>query len=178
MKQHKAVFLDRDGTIIHDRDYLAGPEDVELLPGAAAALRLLQQAGYLLVVVSNQSGVARGYFDDAAVARVQARVDEVLAGHGVTLDTFKYCPHGPDDACACRKPLPGMFLEAIEELDIDVTQCAAIGDKARDAAAGEAAGCPRNIVIGGDDRYEVAGTLLEAAQRLLDASACAGGREQ
>jgi D-glycero-D-manno-heptose 1,7-bisphosphate phosphatase len=155
----KAVFLDRDGTIIEDKHYLADPAGVVLLPGAVEALRLLQEAGYLLIVISNQSGVGRGYFSEEAVAAVQQRVEELLGEEGVTLDAFKYCPHGPDEGCACRKPKPGMLLEVAAKFDVTLSESASIGDRTRDAEAGLAAGCATNIVLGSVE----SGSPLESA---------------
>jgi D-glycero-D-manno-heptose 1,7-bisphosphate phosphatase len=130
----KAVFLDRDGTLIEERDYLSDPEDVCLVSGAAEALTLLQDAGFALVVVTNQSGIARGYYsldDYAAVAR---RLDELLARHGITLDASLFCPHHPQftGECHCRKPSTGMHREASERLGLDPSISFFIGDKIRD----------------------------------------------
>ena len=137
----RAVFLDRDGTIIVDRGYLADPDGVALLPGAVTALRTLRARGYALVVVSNQSGIARGLIRPDEHARVAARVVELLASEGVPLDAAYYCPHGPDDGCACRKPAPGMLRQAAEAHCIDLTASLMVGDKASDLEAGRAAGC-------------------------------------
>lgn len=143
-----AAFLDRDGTIIEDRGYLGDPAGVTLLPGAVDALRALRDAGYLLIVITNQSGIARGIFSAGDLARVNARMRELLAAEGVTLDGLYFCPHGPDDACACRKPLPGMLHAAAEEHGIDLAASVSIGDQPRDAQAGAAAGCRCNVLLG------------------------------
>lgn len=137
----RAVFLDRDGTIIRDGHYLADPAGVELLAGAASALRELAKAGFKLVVVSNQSGLARGIITPAAHDAVHARFVELLAAEGVALDAVYYCAHGPDDGCACRKPLPGMIARAIADHGIDAADSFMIGDKRSDIEAGRAAGC-------------------------------------
>lgn len=137
----RAVFLDRDGTIIHDGHYLADPAGVRLLDGAAAALRTLAAAGFKLVVVSNQSGLARGIIAPAAHEAVHARFVEVLAAEGVTLDAVYYCAHGPDDDCACRKPRAGMITRYVAEQNIDPAGSFMIGDKPSDIEAGRAAGC-------------------------------------
>lgn len=136
-----AVFLDRDGTIIEDLGYLSDPADVRLLPGVGAALRLLAEGGFLLVIVTNQSGVGRGMFDRASVDRVNARLAETLRREGVALDGVYVCPHGPEDDCACRKPAPGLMLEAARALGIDLEASYMVGDKASDAEAGRRAGC-------------------------------------
>ena len=170
---HKAVFLDRDGTIIEDKHYLADPAGVVLLPGVVEALRLLQDAGYLLIVVSNQSGVGRGYFSEESMAAVQQRVEELLDEEGIVLDAFKYCPHSPDDRCACRKPKPGMLLEAAAEFDVALPESASIGDRTRDAEAGLAAGCAPNIVLGpvdSDAPLQSAPDIHAAAKRIVGQS--------
>jgi len=144
---NKAVFLDRDGTVIRDHSYLAEVERVELLPGAGAALARLRAAGYLLVIVTNQSGVGRGYFSAELVDRQHERLRELLDAQGVKVAGFRYCPHAPEDACECRKPLPGMLLSAAAEFDIRLGDSFMVGDKLSDIAAGRAAGC-RTVAIG------------------------------
>ncbi len=143
-----AVFLDRDGTLIPDEGYLADASRVRLIPGVAPALRALAASGKLLVVVSNQSGVARGLIKSEEVAAVHARVVELLAAEGVHLDAAYHCEHGPDDGCACRKPRPGMLLRAAAEHPIDLRRSLMVGDKPSDVAAGEAAGCKALLFTG------------------------------
>lgn len=135
-----AAFVDRDGTLIVERNYLGDPAGVELIPGAAAALKALKSAGYELVMLTNQSGVARGYFDMAAVARVHARLNELLAAEGAALDAVYTCPHAPGDACACRKPLPGMAEQAAADLGLDLSRSLVFGDKAADLGVAHAVG--------------------------------------
>jgi len=144
----KAVFLDRDGTLIVDRVYLCNPEGVELLPGAEKALERLQAKGFLLLVVSNQSAVARGICTTGQVDAVNARMAELFGRAGVRFASIRYCPHMPDAGCACRKPAPGMLLDAAAEHDIDLDRSAIVGDKETDVAAGVAAGCGLNILLG------------------------------
>lgn len=144
----RAVFLDRDGTLIEDRGYLADPTGVRLVEGAARALARLRGGGWLLVVVSNQSGLARGLIRPDQHERVHARFVEALAAEGASLDASYYCLHGPADGCACRKPAPGMLREAARAHDIDLTASLMVGDKASDVEAGRAAGC-RTAVLGG-----------------------------
>jgi D-glycero-D-manno-heptose 1,7-bisphosphate phosphatase len=138
---NRAVFLDRDGTIIEDRHYLADPDGVSLLDGVAAALAGFRARGFRLVVVSNQSGVARGLISREAHERVAARTVEVVARAGIALDGAYYCFHGPDDGCDCRKPKPGLLQRAARDLDIDLTASLVIGDKTSDTRAGRAVGC-------------------------------------
>lgn len=136
-KRRAAAFIDRDGTVIRNAHYLSDPEAVELLPGAAAALRRLQQAGYLLILVSNQSGLARGYFSPADLQAVHRRLEEELAAAGVVLDGYYYCPHGPDDPdCHCRKPAVGMLAQACRDFAIDLGHAVVIGDSACDVQLG------------------------------------------
>lgn len=126
------VFLDRDGTIIEDRHFLADPAGVSLCPGAAEGLRRLQQAGRRLVVISNQSGVGRGLFSEDAVRAVNERMVALLREAGVTLDGIYWCPHAPDSNCDCRKPKPGQIHRAVRELGGDLRGACVIGDRAAD----------------------------------------------
>jgi D-glycero-D-manno-heptose 1,7-bisphosphate phosphatase len=141
MPSRRAVFLDRDGTIIHDRGYPRDPALVELLPGAANGLTILRERGLLLVVVSNQSGLARGLVTPAEAKAVHRRFLTCLAEQGLVLDGVYYCPHGPDEDCSCRKPAPGLILQAAAELKIDLSRSFMTGDKRSDVEAGIRAGC-------------------------------------
>jgi D-glycero-D-manno-heptose 1,7-bisphosphate phosphatase len=136
----RAVFLDRDGTVIADHGYLRDPEQVELLPGAAAALATFADDGFLLIVVSNQSGIGRGWISPAEARAVDRRFVEALRRDGVSLDGVYYCPHAPQDGCACRKPRPGLLLQAAHEHTIDPERSIMIGNAASDMGAGKAAG--------------------------------------
>jgi len=131
---HRAVFLDRDGTIVQDPGFLHEPGKVRLLPGAAAAIRRLNDAGWLVVTVSNQSGIARGLYDAAAYAAVQRRLVELLAQSGARLDGAYYCPHHPDvtGPCDCRKPRLGLFRDAAAALDVDLARSYWVGDRLSD----------------------------------------------
>lgn len=151
----KAVFLDRDGTIIEDRGYVRDPDDVALLPGAAEAIRKLADAGNLIVVVSNQSGVARGLFDEAALDRVHQRMEELLREHHAPLHGVYYCPYldGPEavvdtyrQKSELRKPGDGMLRQAAQELDIDLAKSWMIGDSPTDVQAGASAGCQTILI--------------------------------
>jgi D-glycero-D-manno-heptose 1,7-bisphosphate phosphatase len=139
-QQRRFVVLDRDGTIIEEREYLSQPEQVALLPGVGAALRELQQTGFGVVVITNQSGVGRGIFDQAQLQRVHERLGKLLKREGVHLDGLYVCPHKPDDDCACRKPKLGLLRKAAEELGFDLASCIVIGDKPCDIEMGHAAG--------------------------------------
>lgn len=143
-----AVFLDRDGTIIHDAHYLADPAGVRLLPGAGEAIARLNAAGIPAVVVTNQSGIGRGYFSEADFLAVQARVEELLAAEGAKIDAVYHCPHAPDaePPCDCRKPAVGLFLRAAEEHGLDPARSWYVGDRLRDLAPVERLG-GRGILV-------------------------------
>lgn len=141
-----AALLDRDGTIIVERDYLSDPALVALEAGAAAGLRAMAAAGYALVVLTNQSGIARGYFDRAAADAVNARVAELLAAEGVTIEGWYVCPHAPGDGCDCRKPRPGLALQAAAALGLDLARSWMIGDKRSDIALADAIGA-RGVLV-------------------------------
>ncbi|MBX6363293.1 MAG: HAD family hydrolase [Gemmatimonadetes bacterium] len=136
------MFLDRDGTLIEERHYLADPDGVVLLPGAAAGLRALRELGYALVVVTNQSGIARGLFTEADFHRVQLRLEALLAAEGVRLDGVYMCPHHPEHGgpCECRKPGLGLYRRAIAELGVDASASLFVGDRATDIEPARAFG--------------------------------------
>lgn len=140
------VLLDRDGTIIYDRHYLADPAGVELLPGAAAGLRRLRELGCGLIVVTNQSGLGRGFFDESTLDRIHDRMRELLAAENVTLDAIYFCPHTDDDACDCRKPQPGLALQAARDFALDLKSCYLVGDKCVDINLGRAVGASSILV--------------------------------
>jgi D,D-heptose 1,7-bisphosphate phosphatase len=147
-----AVFLDRDGTLIEDREYLSDPAGVRLLPGVADGLRRLREAGFALVVVTNQSGIGRGWMTEADYRSVAAELDRQLAERGVSLDAAYFCPAAPAadprDDHPDRKPAPGMLLRAGRDLDLDLSCSFVIGDAPRDLIAGERAGCRAGILMG------------------------------
>ncbi len=130
------LFLDRDGVIIVDKDYLSDPDAVELVPGAGAAMARAARAGRLLVGLSNQSGFGRGYFGQAELDAVMKRVEAELAREGVVLDGLYYCPHAPDQGCRCRKPGPGLLEEASASFAWEAGRTWVIGDKASDVELG------------------------------------------
>ncbi len=143
----KAVFLDRDGTIIEDPGYLSDPDEVTLLPGVELAIKSLSQAGYLVVVVTNQSGIARGMFTEETLDLIHDRLRELLHEKGARIDGMYYCPFLPEGSVEqyavesdLRKPKPGMLLEAADELDIDLQRSWMVGDSPRDVEAGQRAG--------------------------------------
>ena len=146
---NKAFFIDRDGVIVVETDYLGHPDDVEIIQGTADALKAIKAGGYLAIIVSNQSGVARGYYNDDDVKAVNCRIAELLAEQGAAIDAFYHCPHHPEFSgeCNCRKPEPGMLLTAAEEHQVDLTQSYMIGDKLSDVEAGRRAGCVDSVLI-------------------------------
>jgi D-glycero-D-manno-heptose 1,7-bisphosphate phosphatase len=152
-----AVFLDRDGTLNEDFGYVHRFEDFRWLPGAKDAIRRLNAAGVYVFVVTNQSGVARGLFEEDAVAALHARMREALHEVGAGIDDFRYCPHHPDvgigpyrRVCTCRKPAPGMILDLIAHWPIDKARSVMVGDKAIDVEAGRAAGITAEMVRSGE----------------------------
>ncbi len=167
--RQRAVFLDRDGTLIVDKPYLGAPDDVEILPGVVEGLRLLQNADYMLIVTTNQSGVARGYFDVAAVGRVHDRINCLLAAHGVQIIAYYFCPHHVDGcvepwigSCLCRKPGPGMLWQAAADWSIDLARCWIVGHDGLDLDAGRAPVCGC-FVVGTENGI----CLVEAAQTIV-----------
>lgn len=140
------VLLDRDGTINVERHYLSDPDQLELYPGVGEALARLRQLGYGLVVVTNQSGIARGYFDLETLARIHDKLRALLKDFGVSIDGIYLCPHGPDEDCDCRKPLPGMVAQAVAELGFDPARAIMVGDKAVDVELGHAVGAAAILV--------------------------------
>ncbi|WP_019832298.1 D-glycero-alpha-D-manno-heptose-1,7-bisphosphate 7-phosphatase [Sphingomonas sp. PR090111-T3T-6A] len=177
MSGRPAVLLDRDGTIIVERDYLSDPALVELETGAVEGLRALAEAGFVLAVLTNQSGIGRGYFDLMAAKAVNARVAELLAAEGIVIAGWYLCPHAPDEECDCRKPRPGMARQAAEELGLDLARSWVIGDKSSDVGLADAVGARSILVTTGHGRKDeaamraqgvpVCATLVEAAGLIL-----------
>ena len=137
----RAIFLDRDGTVIQDVGYPRDPNQVQLLPGVADALKRLQEHGFALVVVSNQSGIGRALVTIEEASAVHARFVDVLKAHGITLNGAYYCPHSPEADCRCRKPATELFHTAEDELDLELYRSFMVGDKPSDTQAGRRAGC-------------------------------------
>ncbi|EEF15720.1 D,D-heptose 1,7-bisphosphate phosphatase [Actinobacillus minor 202] len=151
---NKAIFLDRDGTINIDHDYVHKIDDFQFIEGVGKALKQLQDKGYLLVIVTNQSGIARGYFSEEQFHQLTEWMDWSLdEDYGVVLDGIYYCPHHPEgkgeyrEVCDCRKPNAGMFLQAIKDLNIDPAKSYMVGDKLEDLLAAEAAGVKTKVLV-------------------------------
>jgi D-glycero-D-manno-heptose 1,7-bisphosphate phosphatase len=189
----RTVFLDKDGTLIEDLPYNVDPRRIRLAPGSREAIELLARAGYRFAIVTNQSGVARGYFDMTDLAEVEAHLGSVIRGLGGELAGFYVCPHLPEGVnefaveCDCRKPAPGLIHRGARELAVDPSASWFIGDTWMDVCAGRAAGC-RTILVGPDvvqipswpaDRHPdfTARDLLGAARIVLAEDAKAGVRD-
>ncbi|GAB64295.1 MAG: D-glycero-beta-D-manno-heptose 1,7-bisphosphate 7-phosphatase [Candidatus Jettenia sp.] len=181
MKKRKAVFLDRDGTVIVHKPYLNSPDQLLLLPNAAQGIRLFNEEGYLVIVITNQSGIARGFFDEKCLELIHKKMTDVLRNEGAMIDDIYYCPHYKEGMiqqytkdCDCRKPKIGMFLEAARQYHIDFSQSLMIGDSEVDIRAGKNAGCKcvlikdskesQNTTIAVADTDYVVKDLLEAAR--------------
>jgi len=155
MGENKAVFLDRDGTINEEVGFIDDPEKLKLIPKAGEALKKLKDAGFLLVVVTNQSGIARGYITEEKLKEVHRRLRKLLSSYGVVLDGIYYCPHHPEglppyrENCPCRKPAPGMILKAKEELGINISSSFVVGDKPEDIELGKKLGMKTVLVLTG-----------------------------
>lgn len=145
----RAVFLDRDGVLMEDANYVGQIERVVLIPGAPLALRRLREAGFRLFIVTNQSGVARGYFSREAVEQIHTHLNDQFARAGVAVDRYYVCPHHPEDNCDCRKPKPRFLLEAARDYQLDLAQCYMIGDRITDIQTGRNAGTRTILVLTG-----------------------------
>lgn len=181
-KKNSAVFLDRDGTINEEVGYLSRLDQLKLIPGTPEAIRLINEAGMMTVVVTNQSGVARGYFTEDFVETVHERINAMLQEKGARIDRFYFCPHHPvygngpyKIACSCRKPESGLFLRASEELDIDLARSYVVGDMLKDIDAGKRVGTRGVLVRTGygqnisqtDKPVYIAEDVLDAVQWIL-----------
>jgi D-glycero-D-manno-heptose 1,7-bisphosphate phosphatase len=182
IREDRAVFLDRDGTINLDHGYVFRAADFQFIVGAREAIRKLKDAGYLVIVVTNQAGIARGLYDEADLHELHRHLDRELATYGTAIDAYYYCPHHPEEGrepylrdCACRKPLPGMLLQAAADFSLKLDSSFLVGDKRSDIQAGVAAGC-RSILVqtgygsGPDDLppdIPQVADLMEAAHLIL-----------
>ena len=167
-RMNKAIFLDRDGTLNIDYGYVHEIDNFKFIDGAIDALRELKKMGYMLVLVTNQSGIARGYFSEDQFLQLTEWMDWSLAEQDVDLDGIYYCPHHPEgkgeykEDCDCRKPKPGMLLQAIKELKIDPTQSIMVGDKVEDLKAGIGAKVKMNVLV------RTGKTVTEEGERVAD----------
>ena len=170
----KAVFLDRDGTLNIDHGYVHKIDDFQFIEGSIDALKALKEMGYLLVLVTNQSGIARGYFSEDQFLQLTEWMDWSLADRGVDLDGIYYCPHHPEgkgeykEECECRKPKPGMLMKAAKDFNVDLEKSWMIGDGENDVLAGKNAGC-KTVLIGNRDYQQdyTVSSLKEFIDRML-----------
>lgn len=183
-----AIFLDRDGTLIEDAGYLSDPAGIKFLPGSLEALKMFREAGLKVALISNQSGVARGFFEEETVLAIQEEIAVRASEAGAFIDAMYFCPHHPEGkigryrrSCACRKPEPGMILEAARDLGVDLARSFLLGDKVSDMEAAKRAGCRAVLVCSGEGRETleilktrgefpelVADDLMEAARLILE----------
>jgi D-glycero-D-manno-heptose 1,7-bisphosphate phosphatase len=164
--RRRLALIDRDGTIIVDKVYLSDPAGIDFTPGAIEGLRLLRDAGFVLVLITNQSGIARGFFDARTLERIHDRLKSMLAAEGLRLEAIYFCPHSPDDGCDCRKPAPGMVNQAMRDLGFRPSDTVLIGDSDADMGAAAAAGVKRvRVGAGGFTPVGAACDFLEAARR-------------
>jgi D-glycero-D-manno-heptose 1,7-bisphosphate phosphatase len=154
----KAIFIDKDGTLIPDIPYNVNPNLVTLQDNAVKGLRLLQDEGYLLLIISNQAGVAHGYFSENSLIAIKQKIESLLTTNDLILSGFYYCPHHPEGKvekyainCQCRKPLPGMILQAAKEHNINLSESWMIGDILNDVEAGARAGCHTVLINNGNE---------------------------
>lgn len=147
MRLKRAIFLDRDGTLNFDSGYLHRIEDWRWLPGAIEGLQAFHKAGFLLVVTTNQSGIGRGYYTQSELTRLEQWVNAQLLPYGCPIDAWFHCPHLPESGCQCRKPAPGMILDAASRMNIDTSLSWMLGDKGIDVEAGLRAGCRTGLIL-------------------------------
>jgi len=159
----KLLILDRDGVINHDSDaYIKSPEEWTPIPGSVEAIARLHRDGYHVIVVTNQSGVARGLFDLNVLSKIHNKMLEAVRAAGGQIEAIFFCPHGPDDGCACRKPLPGMFEEIGDRMKTNLQGVFAVGDSERDAIAARAVGArPVMVRTGKGERTLKKSTVLQ-----------------
>lgn len=169
------LFLDRDGTLMEDPGYVSHPDQVRLVPGIAATLKRFREAGYALVIVTNQSGIGRGLYTWDDYDAVAARLEALLAAEGVAFDAVLACGHAPDEGCGWRKPAPGMIREAATMLALDLRRSLLVGDKLSDLEAAAAAGLPRAVHVasgqGARERTRVSAGKPAIALDLIDSLA-------
>ena len=151
----KAVFLDRDGTINEEVNYLSRIEQVKILPNSAKAIKLLNDNGFKIIIITNQSGVARGYFSIERLEEINNHLKNELLKENAIIDAIYYCPHHPDDLCQCRKPKTGLIERARDEHDVDLSSSFVIGDKILDLETGRKMGCKTILVLTGYGSDEV-----------------------
>jgi len=163
MKKNRAVFLDRDGTLCEEVGYLDSVEQMRLIPGSAQAVRLLNRRGFKVIVVTNQSGVARGFFPESRLEELHAELRRQLSKEGAHLDAIYYCPHHPEEGyppylqeCQCRKPAPGLLLQAAADLNLDLPSSYMVGDHFSDVECGQRIGAEAILLLTGHGQETLA----------------------
>ncbi len=173
MKSQKAVFLDRDGVINEDNEYVGKVEDFIFVKGIFRALKKLQERGYKLFIITNQSGIGRGYYTEEDYKEITEYMLNEFEKNNITIEKVYFCKHTPEDNCNCRKPKPGMILQASKEFNIDLKNSWVIGDKLSDVEAGENVGCKTILINSGyvkDSTRKKFKDLYEAGEFILDNS--------
>jgi len=143
---NRAVFVDRDGTINVNYGYISSPDEFKMYPNVAKGLRLLHEKGFKIIVITNQSGIARGYFSKEKLDVIHNKMKDELSQENVEVDAIYFCPHHPDEKCNCRKPQPGLLQQAIKDFDIDIGKSFFIGDRMLDVEAGRKVGCKTVLI--------------------------------
>ena len=152
---HKAVFIDRDGTINQNIGYIDHPDDFHMYPGVVEGIKLLKKYGYKIIVVTNQSGIGRGYFVKEHLDEIHHKMNNEFSDNGTAVDAIYFCPHHPDENCSCRKPKTGLFEQAVEDLDINIEESFIIGDRMLDMEAGDKIGCTTVLVPEDKEKIDI-----------------------
>lgn len=164
----RVLFLDRDGVLnVEGGKHITHPDDLHLLPGSAEAVARLTACGWQVFVYTNQSGVGRGYMTMSDLDAIHDRLIGLMEAAGGKIEQIYACPHGPEDGCSCRKPKPGLLFRAAEEHSLNLTDCCAVGDSARDIAAGHAAGCRTILVLSGHTKVYDPATFPQPLPELV-----------
>lgn len=164
-----AIVLDRDGVINHDSDdYIKSPDEWQPIDGSLEAIARLHKAGIKVIVATNQSGIARGLYDESTLSMIHAKMNALITEAGGELTAIYYCPHGPDDGCDCRKPLPGLIQQMAQDLNINPAGIPIVGDSVRDLVAGEAVGCRPVLVRTGKGLRSLASGKVEPQTPVYD----------
>lgn len=148
---NKAIFFDKDGTLIHDVPYNVNPELIRFKEYVFESVKLLQQNGFLIIIISNQPGIGLGYFMESDLMRVKEKIENSFWQHEITLNGFYFCPHTPGEECNCRKPKPGLILKAAHDLNIELSESWMVGDILNDVEAGKRAGCKAILIDNGNE---------------------------
>lgn len=148
---NKAIFFDKDGTLIHDVPYNVNPELIRFEEYVFESVKLLQQNGFLIIIISNQPGIGLGYFMESDLMRVKEKIENSFWQHEITLNGFYFCPHTPAEECSCRKPKPGLILKAAHDLNIELSESWMVGDILNDVEAGKSAGCKTILIDNGNE---------------------------